>query len=131
MLNSKKLNKHLWVKALNTACYIVNHVYLHPGTKKSSYELWKGKKPSPSYFHIFASTCYILKYHEYLSKFDSKNDGDSKSHEDVLLSYFMNSKTNRVYNMRTKTIIDSANVIIDDFKYFLEFSIEVENHQVH
>lgn len=33
--------------------------------------------------------------------------------------------------MRTKTIIESANVIIDDFKYFLEFSIEVKNHQVH
>lgn len=33
--------------------------------------------------------------------------------------------------MRTKTIIESANVIIEDFSYFLEFSIEVENHQVH
>ena len=39
MLNSKKLTRCLWAKALNTACYIINYVYLRPDTKKTSYEL--------------------------------------------------------------------------------------------
>ena len=43
MLNSKKLSKRLWAEALNTACYTINHVYLHPGTKKTPSGLWKGK----------------------------------------------------------------------------------------
>ena len=87
MLNSKKLTRCLWAKALNTACYIINYVYLQPDTKKTSYELWKGKKSNLSYFHIFNSTCYILKDHQYLGKFDSKSD------EGVFLGYSMNSKT--------------------------------------
>ena len=74
-------------KALNTACYIINYVYLHPDTKKTSHELWKGKKSNLSYFHIFSSTCFILKDHQYWSKFDSKSD------EGVFLGYSMNSKT--------------------------------------
>ena len=51
-----------------------SYVRNHPGTKKTPYKLWKGKKPSVSYFHIFGSTCYILNDHEHLGKFDSKSD---------------------------------------------------------
>lgn len=74
ILNSKKLTKRLWVEALNTTCYIINHVGLHLGTKKTFYEFWKGKKLNLSNIHIFDSTCYILKDCEYLGKFDSKSD---------------------------------------------------------
>ena len=32
--------------AINTACHTINHVYFCLGTKKISYEQWKGKKPN-------------------------------------------------------------------------------------
>ena len=44
MLNSKKMSKCLWIKAVNIACHTINRVYFCPGTKKTPYELWKGKK---------------------------------------------------------------------------------------
>ena len=87
MLNSKKLSKLLWAKAMNTACHTINCVYFRPGTKKTPYELWKGKKLSVSYFHIFGSICYILNDREHLGKFDFKSDTG------VFLGYSNNSKS--------------------------------------
>src|ERR1041385_4311860 len=39
-----------WAEAINTACHIVNRVYLHKFFNKTSYELMVGKKPNVSYF---------------------------------------------------------------------------------
>ena len=50
MLLSNNVPRNLWAKAVNTACYIGNRVFLMPGTRNTSYELWKGKKPNVSYF---------------------------------------------------------------------------------
>ena len=116
MLNSKTLFKRLWVEAVNTTCHTINHVYFHPSTKKTLYELWKGKKSSVSYFYIFGNTCYILNDHEHLGKFDSKSDIY------IFLGYSNNSKAYRVFNMRTVT--ESANIVIDDSCNFSEFSKE-------
>ncbi|XP_062100438.1 uncharacterized protein LOC133806339 [Humulus lupulus] len=41
MLNSKKLTKHLWAEAINTACYTINRVFPRPGTFNTSYGIWK------------------------------------------------------------------------------------------
>ena len=61
-------------EAINTACHTVNRVYLRPSTKKTPYELWKGKKPIVKYFKIFGSTCFIVMDRENVGKFDSRND---------------------------------------------------------
>ena len=53
--------------------------------------------------------CFILNDREHLGKFYSKSD------EGVFLGYFNNSRASRVYNMRTQNIIESANVVIDDY----------------
>ena len=60
ILNSKKLSSRLWVEAVNTACYTINRVFLRSGTNKISYEIWRGKIPNLSHFHVFGCTCYIL-----------------------------------------------------------------------
>lgn len=120
MLNSKKLTKKLWAEAINTACYTINKVYLRPGTTKTPYEIWKGREPNRSHFHIFGSTCYILRDREQLGKFDAKSDTG------VFLGYSNNSRAYRVYNMRTETFMESSNVVVDDHKDFSEFSKEIE-----
>ena len=40
----------LWVEAINTACYTINEVYVHPGMSKTSYKIWRDKKSNHSYF---------------------------------------------------------------------------------
>jgi transposase InsO family protein len=43
MLEEYKTSNQFWVKAINTACYSINRLYLHRILKKTSYELLTGK----------------------------------------------------------------------------------------
>ena len=72
------------------------------------YEIWRGKKPNLKYFHEFGSNCFILNDKEQISK------SDTKSNEDIFLGYSLNSRAYRVYNKRTKAIMESINVVVDD-----------------
>ena len=94
MLHNKDVARNLWGEAVNTACHMVNMVYFRPGTKKTSYELWKGKKPNVKYFKIFGSTCFIRKDRENVGKFDSHSD------EGIFLGYSSISKAYRLYNKK-------------------------------
>ncbi|GMQ09628.1 hypothetical protein CsSME_00052926 [Camellia sinensis var. sinensis] len=71
MLLSKKVHSNFWAEALNTAVYVVNHVYLRSDTLQTPYELWKGLKPNVKYFKTLGSKCYIFKDRVPLGKFDS------------------------------------------------------------
>jgi len=108
MIHSKNLAQHFWGEAVNTACHIINRVYLRPETSKTHYEIWRGKKPTVKYFQIFGSKCYILRDRENMEKFDPKSD------EGIFLGYSTNSHAYRVYNTRTETVTESINVVIDD-----------------
>ena len=57
---------------------------------------------------MFGSKCYILNDRENLGKFDAKSD------EGIFLGYSTTSRAYRVFNKRTKTIMESINVKIDD-----------------
>lgn len=72
------------------------------------FELWKGGKPIVKYFHIFGSICYILAVREYHRKCDTKSD------EGSFLRYSQNSRAFRVFNKRTRTVMETINVIVND-----------------
>jgi hypothetical protein len=74
MIHSKNLAQHFWREAVNTACHIINRVYLRPETNKTPYEIWRGKKLTVKYFITFGSKCYILRVGENLENFDPKTD---------------------------------------------------------
>ena len=112
MLHNKDVARNLWGEAVNTACHTVNRVYFRPGTKKTSYELWKRRKPNVKYFIIFGSTCFIFKDRENMRKFDSQSD------EGIFLGYSFTSKADRVYNKRTKKVMETMNVVIDESSEF-------------
>ena len=108
MLHNKKLCKSFWGEAVNTACHTLNRVYFRPDSKKTPYELWRGKKPVVKYFRIFGSDCYILRHRKNLEKFDAKSDTG------YFLGYSSTSRAYRVYNLRTKTVMESLNVVINN-----------------
>ena len=108
MLHNKKLPKSFWGEAVNTVCHTLNRVYFRPDSKKTPYELWKEKKPVVKYFRIFGSDCYILCDRENLEKFDAKSD------KGYFPGYSSTSRVYRVYNLRTKTMMESSNVVIND-----------------
>ncbi|CAL8097233.1 unnamed protein product [Prunus armeniaca] len=108
LLKSAKLADHFWAEAISTACYTSNRVFFRPHTKSTSYEIWKGKKPNVKHLKTFGSKCYIYKDREYLGKFDARSDVG------IFLGYSMNSRAYRVFNSRTKIIMESANVVVND-----------------
>ena len=108
MLPNKKMPKSFWGEAVNIACHTLNRVYFKPNSNKTPYEIWRGKKPVIKYFWIFDSGCYILRDRENLENFDAKSD------KEYFLGYFSTSRAYRVYNLRTKTVMESSNVVIND-----------------
>ena len=108
MLHNKDVARNLWGEATNTTCHTINRVYFRLGTKKTPYELWKGRKPNVKYFRIFGSTCFILKDRENVGKFDSR------SNEGIFLGYCSTSKAYRVYNKRIMKLMETVNVVIDE-----------------
>ena len=60
------------------------------------------------YFRLFRSKCYILNDRENLGKFDAKSD------EGIFLGYSTTSWAYKVFNKRTKMVMESINVEIDD-----------------
>ena len=108
MLLNKIIPWKFWAEAMNTSCHIRSRIYFRAGTKKTSYEIWREKKPKVKYFRVFGSKCYILNGRENLGKFDAKSD------EGIFLGYSTNSRAYRVYNKHTKTVMELINVVIDD-----------------
>ena len=72
------------------------------------YEIWRGKKPNLKYFHEFGSTRVILNNREKRSKFNVK------SNQGIFLGYSLNNRAYKVYNKRTKAVMESIDVVVDD-----------------
>jgi transposase InsO family protein len=53
MLDEYKTSDLFWYEAINTACHVINRLYLHKKLKKTSYELLTSNKPKVSYFRVF------------------------------------------------------------------------------
>ena len=85
MLFNKNITRKFWAEVVNTSCHIGNKIYFRAGTKKTSYKIWREKKPKVKYFRIFRSKCYILNDRKNPGKFDAKSD------EGIFLGYSTNS----------------------------------------
>lgn len=72
MIHGNNVSPRFWDEVVNTACYIINRVYVKPGTNTTPYEIWQGKTPNLCYFHTFGCICYILNDKDHLGKFDAR-----------------------------------------------------------
>jgi hypothetical protein len=108
MLDEYKTLDRFCAKAINTACYSINRLYLHRILKKTSYKLLTGKKPNVSYFRVFGSKCFILVKRGRKSKFAPK------AIEGFLLGYDSNARAYRVFNKSTGLVEVSCDIVFDD-----------------
>ncbi|WRX11175.1 Integrase [Theobroma cacao] len=109
MLCENNLPKYFWVKAINTAAYILNRVSIRAMISKTPYELYKGRKLNISHLRSFGCKCFVLNNGKQpLGKFDAKSD------EAMFLGYALNSKAYRVFNKRSLTIEEYLLVVFDE-----------------
>ncbi|XP_035844043.1 uncharacterized protein LOC110906425 [Helianthus annuus] len=111
MLVDSKLPIIFWAEAVNTACYVLNRVLIVKPHGKTAYELLFKRKPLIDFFRPFGCSCTLLNTQENLIKFEAVGD----------ICYFMGysstQKAYRVYNKRTKMVIESYYVDFQEGNY--------------
>ena len=60
MLNENSLPKYFWAESVNTACYVLNRVLIRSNLNKTSYEIWKLRKPNIFYFKVLDTNVLFL-----------------------------------------------------------------------
>ncbi|GJY52811.1 retrovirus-related pol polyprotein from transposon TNT 1-94 [Tanacetum coccineum] len=94
MLNSANLPKQFWREAVNTACYTQNRSIIMKRHRNTSYDLFRGRSPDISYFHVFGCPVHIHNHMDHLRKFDEKAD------DGFFLGYSLVAKAFSVFNIR-------------------------------
>nr|GFC38179.1 retrovirus-related Pol polyprotein from transposon TNT 1-94 [Tanacetum cinerariifolium] len=108
MLSAAKVPLFFWAEAIATACFTQNRSLVIPRHEKTPYHIINDRKLSVKFFHIFGSVCYIVRDGENLEKMKEKGD------ECIFVGYSNQSKAYRVFNKRTRVIMESIHVNFDE-----------------
>nr|GFC22353.1 hypothetical protein [Tanacetum cinerariifolium] len=108
MLSVAKVPLFFWAEAIATACFTQNRSLVIPHHEKTPYHIINKRKPSVKFFHIFGSVCYIVRDGENLDKMKEKGD------ECIFVGYSTQSRAYRVFNKRTRVIMESIHVNFDE-----------------
>ncbi|GJV48692.1 retrovirus-related pol polyprotein from transposon TNT 1-94 [Tanacetum coccineum] len=108
MLIFSKAPLFLWAEAVATACYTQNRSLIHTLHDKTPYKLVHDKKPDLSFLCIFGALCYPTN--------DSEDLGKLKAKADIgfFVGYAPNRKGYRIYNKRTRQIMETIHVTFDE-----------------
>nr|GEW70042.1 integrase, catalytic region, zinc finger, CCHC-type, peptidase aspartic, catalytic [Tanacetum cinerariifolium] len=98
----------LWAEAIATACFTQNRFIIHRRFNKTPYELINGIKPDILFLHVFGALCYPKKDREDIGKLGAKGDIG------FFIGYSVDSCAYRIYNRRTKKIMETMNVSFDE-----------------
>ncbi|KAJ9565777.1 hypothetical protein OSB04_001743 [Centaurea solstitialis] len=109
MLAYSKLPMFLWAEAVDTACYTQNRSIVNNRFGKTPYELINNQVPNIGHFRVFGCRCFVMNDREDRHKLLAKSD------EAIFIGYSKNSIAYRVYNKRTKMVIESMNVKFDPY----------------
>nr|GEV05543.1 hypothetical protein [Tanacetum cinerariifolium] len=117
MLSASKLPLFFWAEAIATACYTQNRSIIILTHDKMAYHIINDRKPSNKHLHIFGCICYLTRDGENLDKMKEKADPC------ILVGYSTQSKGYRVYNKRTRLIVESIHIRFDEIKEMSEMSV--------
>ncbi|GKF27266.1 retrovirus-related pol polyprotein from transposon TNT 1-94, partial [Tanacetum coccineum] len=106
MLIYVKAPLFLWAEAVATACYTQNRSIVHLRHGKTPYELLHDKLLDLSFFHEFGALCYPTN--------DNENLGKLQVDIGIFIGYAPTKKAFRIYNRRTRRIIETIHVDFDE-----------------
>nr|GFC52143.1 retrovirus-related Pol polyprotein from transposon TNT 1-94 [Tanacetum cinerariifolium] len=108
MLIFSRVLLFLWAEAIATACFTQNRSIIHRHFNKTPYELINGRRPDISFLHVFGASCYPKNDREDIGKLGAKGDIG------FFIGYSFDFCAYRVYNRRTKKIMETMNVSFDE-----------------
>ncbi|GJZ49217.1 retrovirus-related pol polyprotein from transposon TNT 1-94 [Tanacetum coccineum] len=95
-------------QAVATACYTQNRSIIRLRHGKTPYEILHDKPPNLLFFHVFGTLCYQTNDSENLGKLQPKADIG------IFIGYAPTKKAFRIYNRRTRRIIETIHVDFDE-----------------
>ncbi|GJU41384.1 retrovirus-related pol polyprotein from transposon TNT 1-94, partial [Tanacetum coccineum] len=98
----------LWAEAVATTCYTQNRSLIRLRHGKTPYELLHDRKPYLLYLQVFGALCYPTNDSEDLGKLKAKADVG------IFIGYALAKKAYRIYNKRTKRIMETIHVDFDE-----------------
>ncbi|KAJ9545253.1 LOW QUALITY PROTEIN: hypothetical protein OSB04_024960 [Centaurea solstitialis] len=108
MLTFSKLSLHFWAEAVASACFTQNRSLITKRFMKTPYELVYNRPPSIKFFRVFGCECYVKNDKDNLDKFSPKGD------EGIFIGYAMDSPSYRVFNNKTRRVVESTNVDFEE-----------------
>nr|GEZ92238.1 hypothetical protein [Tanacetum cinerariifolium] len=113
MLSAVKVPLYFWAEAIATSCFTQNRSLVILRHEKTPYHIINDQKPSVKFFHIFGSLCYIVRDGENLDKMKEKGDAC------IFVGYSTQSRAYRVFNKRTRVIVESIYVNFDGLPHMV------------
>ncbi|GJS74253.1 retrovirus-related pol polyprotein from transposon TNT 1-94 [Tanacetum coccineum] len=101
----------IWAEAVATACYTQNRSLIHTRYDKTPYELLRDRKPELKYLHVFSALCYPTNNFKDIGKLLPKADIG------IFIGYSPSKKAYRIYNKRTRQIMETMNVKFDELTH--------------
>ena len=111
MLKGKNLPKELWGEAVSTAAYLLNRCPTKKLEKITPEEVWSGFKPSLSHLRVFGSVAFRHIPGQLRRKLDDKG-------EKLLLVGYHPTGGYKLFDMSSKRIVVSRDVIVDEIRTF-------------
>ena len=111
LLSDSNLPKCFWAEALATVTYLHNIRPTKAVANITPYEAWYGKKPSVDHLKVFGCVCY-----SHIPK-DERRKLDRKARKAIFLGYGTSVKGYRLYDLKSKKIFYSRDVIFDESKF--------------
>nr|GEU62414.1 hypothetical protein [Tanacetum cinerariifolium] len=111
ILSAAKVPLFFWAEAIATTCFTQNRSLVIPRHEKTPYHIINDRKPLVKFFYIFGSLCYIVRDDENLDKIKEKCD------ECIFVGYSTQSRAYRVFNKRTRVIMESIHVNFDELPH--------------
>ena len=108
MLTTRRISKSFWPEAVNWSVHVLNRCPTFAVKNMTLEEAWATHKPTVDHFRIFGCIAYAHISDEKRKKLDDKGV------KCIFLGVSEESKTYRLYNLVTKRIIVSRDVIFDE-----------------
>nr|GEY35012.1 hypothetical protein [Tanacetum cinerariifolium] len=108
MLIYAQASLFLWAEAVAIAYYTQKRSIIHLRHDKTPYELLHGTLPNLSFLHVFGALYYPTNDSENLGKLQLKADIG------IFIGYAPTKKAFRIYNRRTRRIIETIHVDFDE-----------------
>ncbi|GJU26773.1 putative reverse transcriptase domain-containing protein [Tanacetum coccineum] len=97
-------------EAIATSCFTQNRSLIIPRHEMTSYHIINKRKPNLKNLNVFGYACYIVRDGENLDKMKEKEDAC------IFVGYSTQSKGFRVYNKRTRMIVETIQFNFDELQ---------------